>query len=141
MTRRGAKQGAHAIDRPTTPTVRANVVYANGKERPGIAVANGGSDASPVVIAENVVFDSGSVGIGVSRGTVAVVEANRIRGARLAGIAVNGATLRRLNENAIEDTQGAGLTIVNGARVLEMRGNAVHATKGPAYVLQGSTVR
>ena len=88
-----------------------------------------------------VAFDSGSVGIGVSRGTVAVVEANRIRGARLAGIAVNGATLRRLNENAIADTQGAGMTIVNGAQVLEMRGNAVRATKGPPYVLAGSTVR
>ena len=142
LNRIGAPQGRHHIDRPTHPTIMNNVVYNNGTDRPGISSNGSGSETMPVKIIGNYVYNSGLTGIGMQKGTVAIIEDNMVKGSNQPGIAVNGSTALRLNRNKVTGTKAApGFVIVNGANVREMIGNAADSNQGPRFVLgSGATI-
>jgi adenylate cyclase len=136
----GRLQGAHGIDRPTHPTVIKNVVYRNGKLRPGIGCSGAGSGQTPVRFIGNFVYECGSVGIGIRNGAVAIIEDNIVSGTGAPGIAINGATALKLNRNQVRGANAPGITMVSGAKVLEMLGNAADSNDGPRFVLRASRI-
>jgi len=140
LSRKGDPQGAHAIDRPTHPTVERNVVYGNGKVRGAIACGGGGSARTPVRFIGNFIYDAGLAGIGLSRGAVGIIEGNVVSGSGTAGIAINKATALKLNRNRVTGAKGAGFVIVDGAKVIEMVGNAADGNAGPRFVLRGGKI-
>ncbi|MHC4223454.1 MAG: right-handed parallel beta-helix repeat-containing protein, partial [Planctomycetota bacterium] len=140
LSRVGASQGAHPIDRRTCPTVRRNVVFSNGKRRPGISCGGGGTRARPVRFVGNFVFESGAVGVGLSEGAVGIVEDNVVWDSALAGIAVHGATALRLDRNQVTRAGAPGFMLTAGARIQQMVANASHANRGPPFVLMDATV-
>jgi len=141
LCKTGAPQGKYHIDRPTHPTIIKNVVYDNGSNRPGISCNGSGSEATPVKIIGNYVYNPGLTGIGLQKGAVGIIEDNMVAGSKLPGIAVNGSTALRLNRNEVTGTkEGPGFVIVNGAVVREMIGNAADLNKGPRFVLGGGTI-
>jgi parallel beta-helix repeat protein len=89
---------------------------------------------------QNVVLGSGAVGIGLTEGSIGLVEGNVIRGARLQGIAIQKSTALKLNGNAIAGAGDAGIVIVKGSKVLEMVGNAVEGAVGPRFVKRDSHI-
>jgi hypothetical protein len=134
----GAPQGRHPIDRPTHPTIMNNVVYNNGTDRPGISSSGSGSETMPVKIIGNYVYNAGLTGIGMQKGTVAIVEDNMVKGSNQPGIALNGSTALRLNRNKVTGTKAApGFVIMNASKVGEMIGNAADSNRGPRFVLGG----
>lgn len=136
----GEKQGAHDIDRPTHPTIKSNVVYANGKEWPAIGSAGGGSADLPVQIVGNFAYPAGPVGIALRDGAVGVIEDNKVSGGKDTGISVNGSTALKLNRNQATGSEGVGIAIVNRAAVTEMLDNAADGNSGPRFVLRDSTI-
>jgi adenylate cyclase len=140
LNQKGKLQGAHGIDRPTHPTVIKNVVYRNGKLRPGIGCAGAGSKETPVRFIGNFLYECGSVGIGIRNGAVAIIEHNIVSGTGAPGIAVNGATALKLNRNQVRGANAPGIAIVSGAKVLEMVGNAADSNEGPRFVLRASRI-
>ena len=142
LSKVGASQGKHHIDRPTHPTIIKNVVYDNGSNRPGISSNGSGSETMPVKIIGNYVYNSGLTGIGLQKGAVGIIEDNMVAGSKLPGIAVNGSTALRLNRNKVTGTKAApGFVIVNGAKVREMIGNAADSNQGPRFMLgRGATI-
>lgn len=139
-SRVGVAQGKHSIDRPTAPLVQRNVVYGNGTERPGISNAGGGSTERPVTFVDNIIFDSGAVGIGLSEGAVGIITGNIVCRSHLGGIAVNAGTALRLSDNKVTATGAPGFLVVAGSKVLRMEGNAADSTLGPRFVVRDSTV-
>ena len=133
LCRVGVAQGAHPVDRRARPVVERNVVYRNGADRPAISCSGGGTAETPVRFVGNVVFDAGQSGIGLSDGSVGVIEDNLVSGSKGAGIAVHGASALRLNGNRVTGASGPGIVLVAGARILEMKGNA-----GPDYMVRGA---
>ena len=136
----GEIQGAHGIDRPTHPNVMKNVVYRNGKIRPGIGCSGSGSKEMPVRFIGNWIYECGSVGIGIRHGATAIIEENTVSGTEAPGIAINGATALKLNRNKVTGANAPGMVIVSGAKVVEMVGNAADANRGPRFVLRSSTI-
>ncbi|MGD9022995.1 MAG: right-handed parallel beta-helix repeat-containing protein, partial [Deltaproteobacteria bacterium] len=136
----GEPQGAHGIDRPTHPTVMKNVVYRNGNSRPAISSSGGGSEETPVRFLSNFVYDTESVGIGLSEGAVGIIEENIVSETAAPAIAVNGSTALKLNRNKVVGAKAAGYSFVEGAKVLEMVGNAAYHTQGPRFLLRDSTI-
>jgi hypothetical protein len=136
----GIPQGAHPIDRPACPTFRANVVFENGTERPGLSCRGGGTQASPILFAENVVLREGRTGIGVSGDAWAVLENNVVASGRGLGIALRDCEILRLEGNRVAACAGAGFLLGPGAKVREMTGNASERNGGPPYVVAGGTV-
>jgi hypothetical protein len=140
LCRTGKPQGAHPINRTAHPTVVRNVVYNNGKVRAGIACDGEGSIKTPVRFIGNFVYDAGLAGVGLSRGAVGIVEGNIVSGSGMSGIAINAATALKLNRNQVTGAKGAGVVIVDGAKVLEMVGNASNGNVGPRFLLRGGTI-
>jgi len=140
LSRKGDPQGAHPIDRPTHPTVERNVVYGNGKVRGGIACGGGGSTRTPVRFIGNFIYDAGLAGIGLSRGAVGIIEDNVVAGSGTSGIAINDATALKLNRNRVTGAKGPGFVFVDGAKILEMIGNAASENAGPRFVLRGGKI-
>ncbi|MHC4960181.1 MAG: right-handed parallel beta-helix repeat-containing protein [Planctomycetota bacterium] len=140
LCRTGKRQGAHGIDRRAHPTVSRNVVYRNGKVRAAIACSGGGTQSTPVRFVGNFVYDAGLVGIGLSRGAVGIVEGNIVSGSGAPGIAINAATALKLNRNGVTGAKGPGFIVVDGAKVLEMLGNAADGNAGPRFLLRGGTI-
>jgi adenylate cyclase len=136
----GVLQGTHGIDRPTHPTVIKNVVYRNGKLRPGIGCAGAGSKETPVRFIGNFVYECGSVGIGIRNDAVVIIEDNIVSGTGAPGIAINGATALKLNRNQVRGANAPGIAMVSGAKVLEMVGNAADSNEGPRFVLRASRI-
>ncbi len=136
----GPAEGKHPIDRPTHPTIRANVVLRNAKAQPCIGARDAGSLELPVVIVGNSVYDPSANGIGVVGRSFAVVEANRVRGGTPSGIAVHGATVLRLDRNEVTGADQAGFSLVAGATVRQMVGNAAAGSDGPRFVVRDATV-
>ena len=140
LSKIGDPQGIHHIDRPTHPTVVKNVVYRNGKLRPAISCGGGGSRQLPVQFIGNFVYDAGSVGIGLSKNAVAIIEENIVSGSSAPGIAVNGATALKLNRNKVTGARGPGFVITKGATVVEMVQNVSDSNKGPRFMLRNSSI-
>ena len=136
----GEPQGAHGIDRPTRPTVRGNVVWRNGKVRPGVSSSAGGSAEGPVLIAGNFVYEAGAAGIALADGAFGVVEENMVSGSALTGISIRGSTALRLNRNRAAGSGAGGFAIVEGSTVREMRGNAADGNQGPRFLLRESRI-
>jgi hypothetical protein len=136
----GEPQGTHGIDRPTRPTVMKNVLYQNGKLRPAISSGGGGSRKTPVRFIGNFIYDTGNVGIGLSDGAVAIVEENIVSGTASPGIVVNSATALKLNHNKVTGAKAPGFVIKDGAKVIEMVGNAADCNQGPRFMLHESTI-
>jgi hypothetical protein len=136
LCKAGALQGKYHIDRPTHPTIMKNVVYYSGSIRPGISCNDSGSEAMPVKIIGNYVYNSGLVGIGLQKGSVGIIEDNMVAESNLSGIAVNDSTALRLNRNKVTGTKkGPGVVIVNGGKVRKMIGNASDSNMGPRFVI------
>jgi hypothetical protein len=136
----GDPQGTHAVDRPTHPTIVKNVVYRNGERGPAISAGGAGSKDMPVRFVGNFLYDTGNVGIGLSKGAVGIIEENIVSGIAAPGIAINSATALKLNQNQVKDTNGPGFIIKDGANILEMVGNAADWNQGPRFMLRGSTI-
>lgn len=136
----GEPQGQYPIDRPTQPTVKANVVFKNGNFRPAISNSGGGSEHSPVIIEGNFIFNSGAVGIGLSNGSTGIIQNNLIAGVEQPGIVINRATAVKLNGNKVTGAKGAGFLMTDGANVLEMIDNASNGNKGPRFVLKNGSI-
>jgi parallel beta-helix repeat protein len=138
----GQPQGIHHIDRPTHTTIKKNVVYINGPDRPQIACQGGGSKEMPVKIINNYVYNAGSVGIALSKGAVGIIEENMVSDSKLPGISVKGSTALKLNHNKVTGAKKApGFVILNGAVVCEMEGNASDSNQGPRFMLRGGTIQ
>jgi len=140
LSRAGAPQGAHPIDKPAHPIVERNVVYRNGNVRPAISCGAGGSKQAPVRFIGNFIYDAGLAGIGLSKRAVAIIEDNVVSGAAASGIAIHDATALRLNRNRVTGAKGPGFTIVSGAAILEMVGNAADGNEGPRFLLRDGTI-
>ncbi|MHC4449247.1 MAG: right-handed parallel beta-helix repeat-containing protein [Planctomycetota bacterium] len=140
LSRKGDPQGAHPIDRRTQPTVDRNVVYRNGKLRPAISCAAGGTEQAPVKFTGNWIYGSGLAGVGLSAGAVGIIERNFVSDSGAPGIAIDGATALKLNHNRVTRAKGAGFIIVRGAKVVEMAGNASEASEGPRFVVRDATI-
>jgi len=140
LSRAREPQGAHPIDKPTHPTVERNVVHRNGKGRPAISCDGGGSTRTPVRFIGNFVYDAGLAGLGLSNRAVGVIEGNVVSGSGAAGIAVNDSVALELNRNQVTGAKGPGFAIVNGARILEMVGNAADGNLGPRFLLHGGRI-
>ncbi len=136
----GDPQGTHPVDLPARPTVVKNVVYRNGKTRPAISCAGGGSTETPARLVGNFIYEAGAVGIGLTGGTVGIIEENIISGCGAPGIAVKGATALKLNRNQVTGAQGPGFVIFEGAEVLDMVDNVADLNKGPRFMLRDSTI-
>lgn len=140
LSKVGDPQGAHHIDRPTHSTVMKNVVYQNGDVRAAISCNGAGSEQMPVRFINNFIYDAGSVGIGLSNGAVCIVEENIVSGSADPGIVVKEATALKLNRNKVTRTMAPGFVFVDGARVVEMIGNAADGNQGPRFMLRGGTI-
>lgn len=140
LCKEGSPQGRYPIDRRPHPNIIKNVVYDNGSVRPGISASGCGTMKTPVRIVGNSVYRAGLVGIGLSDGSVAIIDDNMVVGSRQAGIAIKGATVLHLNRNRVRDTkQGPGIVMVDGSRVLQMEGNISKANMGPRFVAEKGT--
>jgi hypothetical protein len=120
-----------------------NVVYDNGRTRPAIAARGAGTEKNPLRIEGNFIYNSGSIGIGISKNSVAVIEDNMIAKSKEPGIAVNGSLTLRLNRNKVTGRDYTpGILIINRGIVHEMVGNSVDANSfGPRYrVGEGSRI-
>ena len=140
LSKVGAPQGTHPIDRPTHPTVAKNVVYCNGTLRPAISCNGGGSMQTPVRFVGNFVYEPSPIGMGLSNGAVGILEENTVSGSEGPGIAINGATALKLNRNKVTGAKAPGILIINGAEVLEMVGNVSDSNRGPRFMLRDSTI-
>lgn len=137
----GKPQGTHGVDRPTHPTVMKNVLYQNGRLRPAVSSGGGGSKEMPVRFVGNFVYDTDYLGIGLQKGAVGIIEENIVLGTEGPGIAVNGSTALKLNRNKVKGAKGPGFVITDGAKVVEMVGNAADSNSGPRFLLRpGSTI-
>jgi hypothetical protein len=137
----GEPQGAHQVDGPTHPEIRGNVVFNNGKERPGIATDGGGSVSQPVRIIGNSVIGSGAVGIGLTGDAVGIVISNRVCDSSGPGIAINHATALKLEHNEVTSAKGPGIAIVAESTVWEMTDNAADGNAAPRFILRDSVVQ
>jgi hypothetical protein len=137
----GEPQGAHGIDGPTHPEIRANVIYNNGKDRPGIATDGGGSADQPVRIVGNSVIGSGITGIALTGNAVGIVADNRVCDTAAPGIAINHATVLKLERNEVTGSKAVGFAIVAGSTVWEMTDNAADANTGPRFMLKDSVIK
>jgi hypothetical protein len=137
----GEPQGAQGIDAPTHPEIRGNVVYGNGPGWPGIGADGAGSAEQPVLIIGNCVCSGGIVGIGLTGGAVGIVSENRVSDALGPGIAVNNATVLKLEGNEVIGSNGPGFAIVAGSVVWEMADNAADANVGPRFLLRDSAIK
>ncbi|UCG80652.1 MAG: right-handed parallel beta-helix repeat-containing protein [Desulfobacterales bacterium] len=135
----GEPQGVHGVDRPTHPTVVKNVLYGNGDLGPAISAGGGGSAEMPVRFVGNFVYDTDNVGIGLSQGAVGIIEDNIVSGTAAPGIAVNCSTALKVNRNKVKGAKGPAFVIVDGAKVVEMVGNAADGNQGPRFMLRGNS--
>lgn len=136
LAKGGIHQGKYGIDRPTHPTLSYNVVYDNGANKPGISCQKAGSKEAPVIFRSNYVFRSASVGIGLSKGSLGIVEDNYVLHSAKPNIAINGSELLKLNRNKIIGLgKSPGITIVNNSVVHEMIGNDVENGETPRFMV------
>jgi hypothetical protein len=137
----GEPQGTHQIDGPTHPEIRGNVVFNNGKSRPAIATDGGGSADQPVRIIGNCVIGSPIVGIALADKAVGVVTDNRVCDTAAPGIAINHATVLKLERNEVTGSKAVGFAIVAGSTVWEMTDNAAAGNVGPRFMLKDSVIK
>jgi hypothetical protein len=140
LTGKGEPQGRYQIDKPTAPLIAQNIVYSNGKNKPGIGNDAAGSKELPVRILKNLVTRERAVGIGLMNGGVSIVEENIIDRTGSVGIAVNGSTVLKLNRNRVTKTGAPGVVLVSGSTVHEMKENIMTNTRGPGFVIDDSEV-
>ena len=136
MAKTGALQGKYGIDRKTHPTIRNNVIYDNGRRKPGISCKNAGSLETPIVISNNYVYRATGVGIGLRENSIGIVEDNMVMHSQGPDISINNSIVLKLDGNKIIGLATApGITIVNGSTVHEMIGNAVENGKLPRFMV------
>ena len=140
LSKTGDPQGAYPIDRPTHPTVKHNVVFRNGRNRPAISARGSGSEKMPVQMIGNVIYDAGTIGLGLLAGAVGIIEKNLISGANAPGIEVNNAVALKLNANQVTGAKGPGIVMANNATVLDMVENVADKNRGPRFMLQGGHI-
>jgi hypothetical protein len=68
------------------------------------------------------------------------VEDNIVLDSAAPGIVIKRATALKLNRNKVMGAGGRGFMIVDGAKVLEMVGNASDANQGPRFMLRDGTI-
>lgn len=136
MAKTGAHQGRHGVDRLTHPTILHNVVFDNGSKKPGISCQNAGSVETPIIISGNYVYRATSVGIGLSKHSVAIIEDNMVMHSKYPNITINGSVALKLNRNKVLGLDNApGITVVNESVVQEMIGNAVENGESPRFMV------
>lgn len=141
MAKEGARQGMYPINRPTHPTIKANVIYGNGEEKPGISAMTAGSDEMPVVISGNYVYRATAVGIGLIKNSVGIIEDNKVMHSEQPDIDINGSVALKLNGNEVlARGEIPGIAIVNNSAVYEMKGNAVDNGEGPRFMVDKKSV-
>lgn len=143
MAKTGAPQGKYGIDRKTHPIIRYNVIYDNGRQKPGIACKDAGTRETPVVISNNYVYRATGVGIGLIKNSVGIVEDNMVMHSQAPNISINDSIALKLNGNKVLGLENSpGITIVNGSTVYEMTGNAVENGTLPRFMVdQNSEVK
>jgi hypothetical protein len=152
LSKEGASQGKHQIDRPTHPTIINNVVFDNGSSRPGIACNGSGSETMPVKIIGNYVYyNSELIGIGLQKGPVGIIEDNMVIGLQKGSVGIIEDNmvigLQKGSVGIIEDNMVAGSKLpgiaVNGSTALRLNRNKVTDTKhAPGFVIvNGAVVR
>ncbi len=136
MAKTGAPQGKYGIDRRTHPIIRNNVIYDNGKKKPGISCKNAGTLETPIIINNNYVYRATGVGIGLSKNSVGIVEDNMVMHSQAPNISINDSIALKLNGNKVIGLENApGITIVNGSTVYAMTGNAVENGALPRFMV------
>lgn len=136
MAKTGARQGKYGIDRRTRPTILKNVLYDNGKKRPGISCQSCGTRETPVVISGNYVYRPTGVGVGLVKKSVGIIEDNMIMHSQEPNISINNSLVLKLNRNKVIGNENSpGITIVNGSTVFEMIGNAVENGEVPGFMV------
>ena len=135
----GKSQYLDRSERPRLPSIVKNVVFHNGEHGPSI-LCGGGTTETPVQCLGNLIYDTGWVGIDLSKDGVCIVEDNVVSGAAGPGIRVNGATVVKLNRNKVTGANAPGFIIKNGGNVLEMVANVSDQNKGPRFVLSDGTI-
>ena len=143
MAQKGARQGRHGVDRPTHPTISNNVIFDNGNKNPGISCRNTGSLETPIIINGNHVYRASSVGIGLSKNSVGIIEDNMVMHSKYPNITINGSIALKLNRNKVLGLGNApGITIINKSVVNEMIGNGVENGESQRFkVEKGSEVK
>ncbi len=136
MAKGGTRQGRHSIDKPTHPTILNNVIYGNGDKKPAISCQKAGSVKTPIIISGNYIYKSTSVGIGVSKNSVGIIEGNMVMHSAQPNITINESIALKLNRNRILGLDNSpGITIVNGATVHEMIDNGVENGESPRFMV------
>lgn len=136
----GEPIGAHSPDRATALEAVGNVVYRNGPGRPAIAARGAGTAERPVLVRDNVVLESGGVGIALVEGAVGSVVGNTVAGAASAGIAIVASTSLALDGNRVSGAGGPGYVMKDGAEVRHMAGNAAMENAGPRFMVMNALV-
>lgn len=140
MAQNGARQGKYGVDRPTHPTISNNVVFDNGKNKPGISCRNTGSLETPIRINGNYVYRATSVGIGISKNSVGIIEDNMVMHSKYPNITINASIALKLNRNKVLGLGNTpGITIVNKSVVHEMIGNGVENSESPRFKVEGNS--
>lgn len=140
MAQKGSPQGKYGVDRPTHPTISNNVVFDNGSNKPGISCRSAGSLETPIRINSNYVYRATSVGIGISKNSVGIIEDNMVMHSKYPNITINGSIALKLNRNKILGLgYTPGITIVNKSVVHEMIGNGVENGESLRFKVEGSS--
>lgn len=132
----GDAQGRVGIDQAPRADIRANVIYANGQEKPAIALSGAGTRTNPTRIVGNYLYDSGAMAISLEQGSVAIVEENLIVGGK-GGVAVEESTALKLNKNTIARIAGVGIYAKGEGAIEEMVDNVLFAVDGVGFSRPG----
>jgi len=136
MAKTGTRQGRHGVDRLTHPTISNNVIYDNGSKNAGISCQNAGSFETPITISGNYVYRATSVGIGLSKNSVGIIEDNMVMHSKRPNLTINCSTALKLNRNKILGLgDSPGIIIVNESVVYEMIGNGVENGERPRFMV------
>lgn len=143
MAQKGMRQGKFGVDRKTHPTIIKNIIYNNGDKRPAITGKESGSLEMPIIIKSNFIYNSGSVGVGITENSVGIIEENMVTETKQPAVTVNKSIGLKLNHNKVTNADNSpGITIVNDSVVYEMVGNAVENDNSPRFLVdKSSTVR
>ena len=91
---------------------------------------------TPIIISGNYVYKATSVGIGLNKNSVGIIEDNMVMHSEYPNITINGSIALKLNRNKVLGLGNSpGITIVNGSVVNEMIGNAVENGERPRFMV------
>lgn len=109
--KQGVGQGKFQVNYPPRPTIRANVVFRNGKQQPNIACSSCGTNEQPVIIDGNFIFDTGAVGITLANESIGMITNNVIASGQSKGIVVRNSKVSKLVGNNVLEARAAAFFI------------------------------